>query len=86
MSSHYELLNGRLNRPTSTAFPNVALSKPPIAGPTRMASSSVAKPRSAANGMIAMKEKTKTSVEVRWAKCYTRETRKERVSKGSVSQ
>ena len=46
----------------STAFPNVALSNPPKVWPTLTDSSSVAKLRSAARGMIAKKFRTKTAV------------------------
>lgn len=44
---------------SSTAFPNVALSNPPICGPTASDSSSVANESSAARGTIARKLSTK---------------------------
>lgn len=49
-----------------TAFPNVALSRPPSVSPTRSASCSVANPRSDASGMMASAEKTKTIVSAWW--------------------
>ena len=47
---------------SSGALPNVTLSKPPIPGPERAASSSVASPISAAVGMIPSAAMTKISV------------------------
>lgn len=46
----------------STAFPNVAFSKPPMAWPNLLASISVAKERTAASGMMAKKLMVKTAV------------------------
>lgn len=47
----------------STAFPNVAFSKPPSAWPTLLAISSVAKESTAARGIMAKKLMVKTTVE-----------------------
>ena len=44
---------------SSGAFPNVTLSSPPIPGPLRVASSSVARPMSAAVGITPRAEVTK---------------------------
>lgn len=47
---------------SSTALPNVALTKPPRVSPSRAAISSVAKERMAARGMMAKKLRVKTNV------------------------
>ena len=47
---------------SSGALPKVTLSRPPIPGPERAASSSVARPISAAVGMIPSAEAAKTTV------------------------
>ena len=46
---------------SSGKFPNVTFRKPPMPGPDRAASSSVAFPMSAAGGMTAIADATKTA-------------------------
>ena len=46
---------------SSAAFPSVALRRPPMPSPTRVASFSVASPSSPASGMMATQARTKTS-------------------------
>ena len=52
---------------SSGALPKVTLRKPPMPGPERAASSSVARPISAAVGMIPSAETAKTTVAGAWA-------------------
>ena len=51
---------------SSAALPNVTLRKPPIPGPDRAASSSVARPISAAVGMIPAAAQKKMTVASAW--------------------
>ncbi len=52
---------------SSGALPNVTLRKPPMPGPDRAASSSVARPISAAVGITPRADVTKISVGSAWA-------------------
>jgi hypothetical protein len=59
---------------SSGALPKVTLRKPPIPGPERAASSSVARPISAAVGMIPNAAAAKISVAEAWANSSTTAT------------
>lgn len=54
---------GFLRTINSTALPNVAFSNPPMASPSLMEISSVAKDKTAASGIMAKKLMVKTAVE-----------------------
>ena len=56
---------------SSGALPKVTLSRPPIPGPERAASSSVARPISAAVGMIPSADAAKTTPAEAWASSST---------------
>lgn len=60
---------GGLTTPIAT-HPKVALRSPPNASPTRMASSSVAKPRMAANGTMAALGKSQFGLAARSKEDY----------------
>jgi hypothetical protein len=56
---------------SSGALPKVTLRKPPMPGPERAASSSVARPMRAAVGITPSAEVTKISVALAWANSST---------------